>query len=549
MIRALALALLLVAGGAGCARISSAPGGDRGGVRASNAWTHHGLLRIVDLSEPDSLNPLVGAQQIDSELANLWGGYLFTFDDRNRFVPELATELPTLENGGISRDGKTIVYHLRRGVQWQDGRPFGADDVIFTWHAILNKKNNIPSTVGYDIIQRIDKRDAWTIAVHLKNVYPPFTATFFAPSGDPYPVLPAHLLARYPDINRVAYNNQPVGTGPFVVERWQRGSKIVFHANPHYWRGQPKLREIWYSPVPDENTIVTLLRSHEADLEYHGTAKNYAQFAHIDGYRTVLTPFTEYGQLALNVSSPQLADVRVRRALWYAIDTPGLIADVTHGVNILAYTDQPAFSWAYAPNVTHYAHDSARARALLDAAGWKLGPDGIRVKGGKRLSLVLAGSTGSAIGNAVNVIVQRDWHDVGIDVLIKGYPTSLFFASAGAGGIVQNSKFDAAFFAWLNGTDPDDATNWMCDQFPPAGQNVSRYCNRELDAAERSALGSNDRRTRIRAYQRVQSLLARDVPAIFLWFTRRISVQNADLKKYRPSHAVASFWNPYEWEI
>jgi len=397
--RALAFALLVLTLATGCSRVSQ----PEGSAHAGNAWTHHGLLRIVDLSEPDSLNPLVGNQQIDAELAYLWGGYLFNYNDRDEFVPELATAMPTLRNGGISRDGRTIVYRLRRGVQWQDGKTFGADDVIFTWHAILNKKNNIPSTVGYDVISRIDKRDDHTIVVHLKAAYAPFTSTFFTASGDPYPILPAHLLASYPNINRIAYNSAPIGTGPFTVERWQRGSKIVFRANPHYWRGPPKLREIWYSPVSDENTIVTLLRSHEADLEYHGSASNYAQFRHIDGFQTVLTPFTDYAQLALNVSSAPLRDVRVRRAMWYALDMRVLITDVTHGVDIEATSDQPAFSWAYASGVARYPHDPARARALLDAAGWKVGADGIRVRDGKRLAVVLASSTGSATGNAVNV--------------------------------------------------------------------------------------------------------------------------------------------------
>ena len=546
--RALVLALAVAIAATGCAHVPTVAT-SQAGARTGNAWTHRGLLRIANLAEPDSLDPVIGNQQIDSDLAFLWDGYLFNYSDRNKFVPELSTAMPTLANGGISRDEKTIVYHLRRGVLWQDGKPFGADDVIFTWHAIMNKKNNVPSTVGYDDIVSIEKRDTFTIAVHLKTVYAPFTSTFFVPSADPYPVLPAHLLASYPDINRVAYNSQPIGTGPFIVQRWARGSKIVFRANPLYWRGPPKLKEIWYSPVPDENTIVTQLRSHEVDLEYNATQTNYAQFQQLAGFRTVLTPFTGYAQLAINTSAPNLNDVRVRRALWYALDTKRIIADVTHGVDAPAISDQPAFSWAYAADVARYPHDAARARALLDAAGWIPGADGIRSKNGRRLALVIAGSSGSATGNAIDILVQRDWHDVGIDAIVKNYPTSLFFASFGAGGIVQNSKFDVAFYSWLNGTDPDDSTLFMCDQFPPAGQNVYRFCNAELDAAERVALDQNDRAKRTKAYRTIQRIIARDVPMIPIYFTRRISVENSDLKKYRVAQAVTSFWNPYEWEI
>jgi len=542
-VKVLAACSLCVALLCACTKVGTSPSG------AGNPWTRHGLLRIVNIGEPDNLNPVIGNQQLDADLAQFWGGYFFNYSDRNEFVPELAIEMPSLANRGISADGKTITYHLRRGVRWHDGKPFGADDVIFTWHAIMNKDNNVGSTTGYDLITAIDKKSAYTIVVHLAHAYAPFVASFFAPSSTPYPVLPAHLLAQYPNINRVPYNTQPIGTGPFTVERWQRGSRIVFHANPHYWRGPPKLREIWYTSVPNENTIVTLLQSHDADLEYYGSAANYQQISRIAGTRVLLTPFTQYGQLALNTANAILADVRVRRALWYGIDVRELIQDVSHNVNVPGYSDQPEFSWAYDPHVRHYDFNPSRARALLEEAGWKPGADSIRVKNGRRLNLVLADISGLAVGNALNVIVQRYWREIGVDATIKTYVTSLYFASYGAGGILQTGKFDAAFFSWINGTDPDDSVNWMCDQFPPRGQNIYHLCDRALDAAERSALGSNDRAVRKEAYWKIQSILAERVPAVITWYNRRISVANSDLKNYRPAHAVTSFWNSYEWQI
>lgn len=544
LLRVVFAALVPVLLFAACARVGTQSGGAHG-----NPWTHHGLLRIASISQPDNLDPVVGNFQIDSDLAELWGGLLFNWSDRDQYVPELATAVPTLENGRISRDGKTIVYHLRRGVLWQDGAPFTAADVIFSWHAIMNKNNNVPSTVGYELISAIDKRDDHTIVVHLRRAYAPFVATFFAPSSTPYPVLPAHLLAKYPNINQIPFNSKPVGTGPFIVDQWQRGSKIVFHANPHYWRGRPKLDEIWYTPIPDENTIVTLLQTHEADLEYYGAAVSYPQFSHIGGTHVLLTPFTQYAQLGLNLRTPALSDVRVRRALWYAIDAPRLIRDVSHGVYTIGYTDQPSFLWAYNPNTAHYDHDAAKARALLDAAGWKAGFGGIRVKDGQRLALVLAGVSGNTTGNATAVVVQRDFRDVGIDLAIKTYTSSLFFSTYGAGGILQTGKFDLAFFTWVNGTDPDDSTLWMCNQFPPTGQNIDHFCNPELDRQERIALSSNNRVVRKKAYDAIQSILADQVPAVITWYVRRISVYNTDLKNYRPAHAVSSFWNSYAWDI
>jgi ABC-type transport system substrate-binding protein len=317
---------------AACSKVGteSAAGGAAGG----NPWTQHGVLRMANLSEPDTLNPEVGNQQVDSDLAMLWGGFFYNWSDANEYVPELVTAVPSQQNGGISKDGLTYTYHLRRGVTWQDGAPFDARDVIFTWHAIMNKKNNIPSTVGFDLITAIDTPDPYTLRVHLKEAWAPFVATFFNQSGTPFPVLPAHLLAKYPNINQVPFNAKPVGTGPFSVERWQRGSKIVFEANPHYWRGAPKLKRIEYDPIPNENTILTLLQSHEIDLEYNGAANNWEQLKNVPGTRAVLTDFNQYGQLALNVTSPLLGDVRVRKALTYALDLKSMIQRISHGVNV-----------------------------------------------------------------------------------------------------------------------------------------------------------------------------------------------------------------------
>jgi peptide/nickel transport system substrate-binding protein len=543
----LAVALAAAGTGAlsGCTKVETANAPSSTG----NPWTKHGILRIAGLSEPDSLNTVVGNQQIDTDLSMFWAGYLFNWSDKDEFVPELATEVPTLENGGISADGKTIVYHLRRGVKWHDGAPFGADDVIFTYRAIMNPKNNIPSRTGYDLIAALEKRDDATLVVHLKKPWAPFVASFFTMSATAYPILPEHILGKEPDINRVAYNTQPVGTGPFIIDRWERGSKIVFRANPNYWRGKPKLDRIEYQTIPDENTILTELRTHEVDLEFNAPSALYPSLSAVEGVKVTLTPFTSYNQIAFNLRNPILADANVRRALAHATDTAALIEKVAHGVAIAGDSDQPPFLWAHNDRLRPYAHDPQAANELLERAGWHMGSDGVRVKDGRRLSLTLASATGSASGKATAVLLQSWWHAAGVDLQIKYYQTALFFATAGAGGILQNGKFDVALYGWMNGVDPDDSTQFMCDQFPPAGQNTNYWCNPEVDSAEAIALSSNDRTVRKKAYDRIQELMLQDVPFINQWFVRRIDVFNTDLKHYRPAHAVTNFWNSWEWEI
>jgi peptide/nickel transport system substrate-binding protein len=539
------LAALLAAAATGCTKISTST---ESGAGAHH--TVHGVLRIANNSEPDNMNPVVGNQQIEVDLSMFWGGYLLNWTNENKFIGELAMGEPTAENGGVSKDGLSITYHLRKGVKWQDGPEFTADDVIFTWQAIMNPKNNVSSRVGYDLITTIDKKDPYTIVVHLKKRFAPFVASFFTMSGTPYPVLPKHLLAQYADLNRVPYNDKPVGTGPFIVTNWEHGVLITMDANPNYWRGAPKLKRVEYHIIPNENTLLTGLQAHELDFTFNASASQYEELKNIAGTRVILTPFTQYSQLGLNLNVPALKDKLVRQALAYATNTDELIQKVSHGVNILAYSDQPQFLWAYNQNVKKYHYDVVMAGKLLDQAGWKMGADGYRHNAaGERLSIQLTGATGRQDSIRTQEVVQAQWRKVGVDAQIKNYESPQLFASYGAGGILQTGKFEGSFYSWVNGVDPDDSTLWMCDQFPPAGQNVYHICDPRIDAQEQIALTHYDKATRKKAYDAIQDYLAEDEPAIFTWYVRRIDIANVDFKGYKPAHAVSQFWNTWEYSI
>ena len=529
---------------AGCSKISTSTSGG-----ATNR-TIHGVLRIGNNSEPDNMNPVVGNQQIETDLSMFWGGYLLNWTDQSKFIGELATEEPTPENGGISKDGLSITYHLRKGVKWQDGPEFTADDVIYTWQQVMNPKNNVANRLGYDYITSIDKKDDYTIVVHLRKPYAPFVATFFTMSSTAYPILPKHLLSQYPDLNRIPFDDKPVGTGPFIVEKWEHGSLITMVANPNYWRGRPKLQKVEYHIIPNENTLLIELRSHEIDFTFNASATQYESLRDIPGTKVILVPFTQYGQLAFNTTVPTLQDLRVRQALTYATDRNELIQKVSHGVNIPADTDQPPFLWAYNKNVKKYPYDPVMAGRLFDQAGWTMGSDGYRHNAkGERLSIQITGSTGRADSIAIEEVVQAQWRKVGVEVTIKNYESPQLFASYGAGGILQRDKFEVGIYSWVNGVDPDNSTLWMCNQVPPIGQNVYKICDPKIDAAENIALTQYDRKTRTQAYFTIEDQLAADQPAIFVWFVRRIDIANTDFKGYKPAHAVSEFWNTWEYSI
>ena len=532
---------------AGCSRVG--PSLNAGTSGGANPWTQAGVLRIGSRLVPDTLNPVVGTQAIDTDLALLWGSFLTSVDDQSRVVPDLSTAVPSLANGGISKDGRTITYHLRRGVKWQDGAPFSADDVVFTWHVVMNAANFVPSRGGYELVTSIDEPDKYTLVVHLKKPFAPFIRTFFALSSTSYIILPKHLLGGLPDINHADFNNHPIGTGPFKVVSNEKDVEVTFAANPTYFRGPPHLREIVYHIVPNDNTLLTQIKTHELDMYYRASEAQAPSLASIPGTKVYETAFTRFGDIGFNASHPPLDDVRVRRALAYATDKAELIHKITHDVNVPADSDQPPFLWAHTSSVTRYPFDPGKARAMLDAAGWAPGPDGIRRKNGVPLTLMMTGYTGSATLNATQEVVQREWRDVGVDVQIKNYPTNVLYAPLGDNGVEQSGRFDSIVESWGNGSDPDDAVLFVCANAPPNGWNVYHLCDKRLDAAEAIALSVNDQTVRKEQYAIVQQRLADQVPVIFLWFERYITVANSDLTGFRPSHVGSEWWNPWEWSI
>ena len=539
------LAIACAAFVAGCSSGQTAAAAVNGRV---NDWTVPGVLRIESGNGPDNLDPLIGQVSRDTDLSMFWSGHLFNWSDAGLLVPELATVVPTLGNGGISADGRTITYHLRSGVRWQDRQPFDASDVVFTWHAIMNPRNDVAVREGYDLIERIEVPDPHTVVVHLRRSYAPFVTTFFSMSSTAYPILPRHLLERYRSLDDVPYNKVPVGTGPFrVISNDGRLVKMV--ANPDYWRGAPKLKEVDFRWEPSNATILQRLKQHKIDFYFGAFDQQEPELHGIAGTTIYLYPFNGYEDVGFNMRSPLVSDKRVRQALAYATDRGELLDTVGNGVNAFADSDQAPFSWAHDDGVKRYEYDPATARALLDAAGWKMGPDGIRMKEGRALRLMMVSGGGRIPSTLMERSIRANWRAVGVDVVVRNYDDTTLDAPARAGGITARGKFDAVLEGWVNGVDPDDSSQFMCSMQPPAGWNIYRYCDAALDAAEEDALSQNDQGARERAYARIQARLAEDVPVIVLYFQQQQDVVNLDLKNYRPASAVTPFWNTWQLEI
>ncbi len=520
--------------------------GDRGTAARTAAGARADTVRVAIAQEPTTLNPLLEISDYENFVTRMVFDRLVTPDVSGKgLLPRLAEVVPTVANGGISRDGTTIVYHLRHDVRWQDGVPFTSRDVAFSFAAVLDSAHNVVNRRGFDLVASVRTPDAYTAIVRLKKPFAPAVTWFFG-DGNTYAIVPAHAFAHGEDFNRGAFNAMPIGTGPFRVVRWIRGDAIELAAFDGYYRGKPKLRTIVVRFVPDESTAIDLMRTRELDVFALASATAYRQLRTVAGVSVALTDNHGATTVTMNAAHAVLRDVRVRRAIVAAIDKRAIAQKITGGAGKPATEDLPDFMWAYNSHVRAQTYDPAAARALLHAAGFVPGPGGIVTRGGKPLQLVFAFSVANASARIAAVQVPAYLRAVGIDVVAKGYSGAQLFGGYAAGGILQTGNFDLAWYTMTLGIDPDTSGRFTCASIPPNGQDYSRYCSPEMDAAEALGVASPDQTRRRKAYATVQRLLARDAPIDFVYWPKSVDAFDARLKGIGPNPVVAS-WNAEDW--
>lgn len=537
---AVGLAMLL----SGCSKVSQ--GGAPGG--RVNSFTVPHVLRWGAVGEVNTLNPHLGQFADLGMLSSLTMAWLIKWDRHNKPYPELATEVPTKANGGVSKDGLTITYHLRHGVKWSDGAPFTADDVVFSTKVVLNPANNEVSRQGWDQIAKIDEPDKYTVVYHLKKPYSPFIQTFFSSAGANPCILPEHLLAKYPNINHVAYNSLPVGIGPFKYKEWDRSQQIVLVRNPLYFRGEPKLHEIIYKIIPDRNTLLTQLQAKEVDF-WHLVPGNYlARVEALKPYRVVKEPSYYWDHIDFNLTNPALADINVRRAMFYALNRQEIIDKIAHGLGTVSDSPTPITA-PYAVTLPVTPFDLAKANALLDRDGWKRGPDGVRVKNGVRLSFTYAAVSGLQDVDNEILLERANWQKIGVKISVRHYPVSMFFAPLQQGGIIYDvRKWDLIGFAWLNDAIGDYSQIYGCNAFPPNGQNDPHWCDPTAQAAMDALYAHYSQVKRNKDVQVVVRQFAKDLPVMVTAQRVDVYAYNRDLKHFHPN-AITPFDNMMNVDI
>lgn len=451
-----------------------------------------------------TLDPRLAVDARGMQIAPLIYSSLLQVDTDGQLIPDLATSWS-------QPDARTYIFRLRKGVRFHDGRELTAADVKATFAAIINPRNRSPRRGSFAAVQRIELVDRYCVKFVLKEVYASF----------PY----ALTCGITPADSTVGGKEPPLGSGPFIIKRWQPGEELLLVANPDYFGGRPHLDWVQFRILANTNTRLLEMKKGGVDLLQNCVPAYAVKFlGMVPGLKVIKEEGITYQYLGYNLQDPILRHREVRQAISHAIDREAIVSHTLKGLARVADGVVLApQNWAYEGDIKRYPYDPARAKALLDRAGFP-DPDG----DGPRLRFLLSYKTSTDM-EAVEVaqIIKDYLRRVGIGLEVRSFEWGTFFAD------IQQGNFQVYSLRWVGVVDPDIFYYIFHSQsLPPNGANRARYRNPEVDMLLERARRTIDADVRKAIYSRIQKILAEDAVYTSLWYRDNLVVIREGLAGY-----------------
>jgi peptide/nickel transport system substrate-binding protein len=518
-------------------------------------------LKIGISQEFETMNPIIMTMSASAYMYRMVGRSLVNLTPDGKWVPQLAKEIPSLEKGTakIIDDGgkKKIVatWEIIDGAKWGDGKPVICQDFI------TSQKIATAPTVA------VGEKEQWTqvekIDIDPKN---PKKCTFkydkaiwsFYQLAQFFPV-PAHLETAvfekhgkakegYEKNSNYVRNptNPGLYCGPYVITEVKLGSHVAFAPNPHFYGKKPNIQKVIVKLIPNTGTMEANLRSGTIDMVSvlgldFDQALAFEKKAKAEGlpFDVLFVPSVTYEHIDLNLDNPILKDVKVRKALLYSINRDDLVKALFEGrQEVAVHNVSPKDPWfTKDPKVvTLYSYSKRTGGKLLDEAGWKMGADGFRSKDGKRLSLTFQTTAGNKTRELVQVYLQNQWKQNGIEVLVKNEPARVFF-----GDTMSKRKFAGmALFAWVSSPENSPRSTVSSKAIPSnkngwSGQNFMGWTNAQVDKDLDALDLEFDAKKRTTLVHDILKAYTDEVPVLPLYYRSDISVVPKNLKNYKMS--------------
>lgn len=529
-------------------------------------------ITIVIAEDPPSFNAVIGDTGYDGLVMNLVMLGLTGVDPDGNVYPELAAELPTLENGGVIVDEENgtmeVTWKLRQDITWADGFPVTAEDAVFTWQAITDPETGT-WVRGSDYVDTIEKIDKFTFKFYYNAIYPGYLIQL---GGDQLGLWPAHYCDQEQGFVAWDCARQPLSNGPFILEEWLVGDHMTFVRNPTYYQaGKPYLDSIVIRIVPDETIRKTMLINGDADLDMWTTEPVIAELQKYDNLKVSISESNRWvmrlfpNQAAFGTTDPAasphpvFSDVRVRKALRMAVDVDTISKELWFGYTQPVWTE--FYREPYECQVPRPTYDPQAARALLEEAGWKdTDGDGVRECRGCASAqegdlMKIKFYTYSEYGEALALtqqLIAENLNAIGMATELTIFEGSVLWADPESGGIEQNGDFDLNL--WDDGYASSDPTDYLWELYyssaatPGGGWNIVRWINEDFDALLDEAYTLDEERRR-EVFCQMAEILEDELPVILLFSNVNADAHSIRLQGVQSNVNDLVSWNAEEWKL
>lgn len=470
-----------------------------------------------------SINP---ALYEHGEINSLIFNGLTKHDKDNNVVPCLA------ESWEIDSSTNTYIFKLRNDVKWHDGQTFTAEDVKFTLETIMNPENDSEIASNYEDVTNIEVADENTIKITLKA--PNVAMLDYLTIG----ILPKHVLEGK-DIISDAYNQSPIGTGPFKLEKWDRGQSITLVKNEEYFETNPGLDKVVFKIVEDDKSKVMQLKSGEIDLA-QVTPKDMEVFEGNDEFTTNVMTTSDYRGIMYNFNAPLFKNNReLPNCLSYGIDRDIIVDKVLLGHGEVAYSPLQSDEYNNS-DIEKFEYNPTKAKEELEKNGWVLGSDGIYEKNGTKLAFEIVCGEGDQVRIDMANICAQQLKEIGADVKVA------------VNAKIDWENQDSYLIGWGSPFDPDDHTYKVFGT--DKGANYNAYSNTKIDEILQAARETDVDEDRVKLYNQFQEEMTKDMPYTFIAYIDSIYVGKSNIKGITPEtvlghHGVGVFWNIANWTI
>jgi peptide/nickel transport system substrate-binding protein len=497
-----------------------------------------GPLRVLWWQAPTLLNPHFATGTKDQDASRIFFEPLAGYDPDGNLVPALAADIPTVDNGGLGRDGTWVIWNLKKGVQWHDGKPFTADDVVFNWEYAADPATAAVTVGAYRDIDRIERLNDHAVKIVFKQPTPYWYEAF---CGQNRLIIPKHLFDAYRGAKsrEAPANLKPVGTGPYRFVDFKPGDIVRGEINPSYHASnRPFFDTIEMKGGGDATSAArAVLQTSEYDFAWNmqieddvlrrleqggkGRAEIYPTggIEHIQC--NVTDPWKEVDgeRSSLKTTHPTLSDPSVRQALSVLVDRASIHEQIygRGGQATANYLNAPS---RYYSRNTRWEFNVDKANQLLDAAGWKRGADGVRAKDGKRLKFLYQTST-NAPRQKTQAIVKQACAKAGIEIEIKSVVASVFFASDPANPDTYPHFYaDLQMYNTTTGADPLWGMRVFTSQEVAtkdnkwSGRNITRWRSEDYDRLWKAAETEMDPVKRAALFIRMNDMVIQNAVVI-----------------------------------